>query len=596
MNPPVRSGQRFPPGWWNLSTLFGVLAVIASIGLFSAGVSSPDRMRDLFGETTYYILWLLFLVWFVQFGLFLRSTGFSLKRFLRESWPVLVVALLLTVMTAVAVPPKFRVLADEANLASVSRSMVDSKTVYNFTIGKHYYFTFHPVMAELEKRPMLFPFFAHFFHLARGYDVRNLFLLNLSVLFLLLSSVGILVRRAFKGVEFPESGRVWIAAVLLVLLCPIVVLTATSGGFDLFAAVFFGWSFIVLAEFLKKPTPECFAFLWMNLILLSHTRYESLLFFGIVIIGLSLFRRIEPSLFSRFAHVYLLTPLAVVPLIFQRMISGGKFENPPGVPAFAVKHIFVNARRFFEAISDFTYFYPYPNLLLWLSLALLPVIGIRWFRKHRLSADGEVRPMVLLLLGCLGVYLVIVLSYFFGDPKHPTSARFFAFPVGLLALVPILAHRAWPKYFNQRLLLAGSVGMFIMYFPVASQDRFTQSLELIREAGHSIAYLDNLKTKNVLVIADRPGIYTAYQYGAYNFEYANQHKNELLAELRNHLYTEIVVLQHVSYSERKPRSSEALDPVFVLGAPTEEFQITGAQFLRISHIEKPEIVVPGRIR
>jgi len=54
-----------------------------------------------------------------------------------------------------------------------------------------------------------------------------------------------------------------------------VALTATSGGFDLFAAVFFGWSFIVLAGFLKKPTPNASPFLWMNLILLSHTRYES---------------------------------------------------------------------------------------------------------------------------------------------------------------------------------------------------------------------------------------------------------------------------------------------------------------------------------
>jgi len=596
MNPPARPGQRFPPGWLNPSTLFGVLAVIVSIVLLSAGISSLDRMRDLFGETTYYILWLLFLVWFVQFGIFLRSTGFSWKRFLRESWPVLVVALLLTVMTAIAVPPKFRVLADEANLASVSRSMVYSKTVYNFTIGKHYYFTFHPVMAELEKRPMLYPFFAHFFHLARGYDVRNLFLLNLSVLFVLLSSVGILVRRAFNEVEFPESGRVWIAAVLLVLLCPIVALTATSGGFDLFAAVFFGWSFIVLVEFLKKPTPECFAFLWMNLILLSHTRYESVLFFGIVIIGLSLFRGIKPCLSARSMHVYLLTPLAMVPLLFQRMISGGKFENPPGVPAFAVKHIFVNARRFFEAISDFTYFYPYPNLLLWFSLALLPVIGIRWVQKNRLSANEELRQLVLLLLGCLAVYLVIVFSYFFGDPKHPTSARFFVFPVGLLALVPILAHRMWPKYFNQRLLLAGSVGMFIMYFPVAGEDRFTQSLELIRETEHSIAYLDRLKTKNVLVIADRPGIYTAFQYGATNFEYANQHKNELLAELRNHLYTEIIVLEHISYAERKPRSSETLDPEFVLGGPASEFQITGGNFLRISHVVRPENSPTGRVR
>jgi hypothetical protein len=580
----------------NPSTIFGALAVMVSIGIVSAGISSPDRMRDLFGETTYYILWLTFLIWFVQFGIFLRSIGFSWKGFLCESWPVFAVALLLTVMTAVAVPPKFRVLADEANLASVSRSMVHSKTAYNFTIGKYYYFTFHPVLAELDKRPLLYPFFAHFFHLVRGYEVRNLFLLNLSLLFLLLSSVGILVRRAFNAVEFPESGWAWISAVFLVLLCPIVTLTATSGGFDFFATVFFGWSFIVLAEFLKKPTSESFAFLWMNLILLSHTRYESILFFGIVIIGLALFRRIEPSLFSRFTHVYLVTPLAMVPLMFLRMISGGKFENPPGVPVFAVKHFFMNARRFFEAISDFTYFYPYPNLLLWLSLALLPVIGIRWFQKNRVTANGEARQLLLLLLACLCVYLVIVFSYFFGDPKHPASARFFLLPVGALALVPILAHRIWPRYFDQRLLLAGTVGMLLLYFPVASEDRFTQSLELIRETEHSLAFLDRMKTKNILVITDRPGIYTAFQYGATDFEYADKHKKELLAELRNNLYDGIIVLQHISYAERKPPSSEALDPEFVLEVPDAEFQITGGYFLRISHVAKPGNPTTGRNR
>ena len=596
MDPSDRTGQRFPPGWLNASTVFGVLAVMVSMGLVAAGISSPARISDLFGETTYPILWLVFLVWFVQFGLFLRSEDFSWKGFLRESWPVLVVAMLLTVMTAIAVPPKFRVLADEANLASVSRSMAHYKTVYNFTIGKYYYFTFHPVLAELDKRPMLFPFFAHFFHLVRGYDVRNLFLLNLSLLFVLLSSVGLLVRRAFRPDEFPESEWVWVAAVLLVLVSPIVALTATSGGFDFLSAVFFGWTCFVLARFLEKPTPESLAFLWMNLILLSHTRYESIVFFGTVFAGLTLFRRIEPSLFSRFRHVYLVTPLAMVPLVFQRWISGGKFENPPGVPVFAVGHFFRNARHFFEAISDFTFFYPYPNLLLWLSLALLPFIGIRWFRKNRLAASRELRTLVLRSLGWLGVYLVIVLSYFFGDPKHPASARFFTLPVAALALVPILAHRLWPRYLTQRLLIAGSLGMLLMYFPVASEDRFTQALELIRETEHSLAFLDRMKTKNVLVIADRPGIYSAFQFGAANFEYAGKHKKELLAELRNNLYEEIVVLQHISYADRKPPSPQALDPEFVLMVPDAEYQITGQYFLRISRIEKQGNPTPARDR
>ncbi|MGZ9147367.1 MAG: hypothetical protein ACXW4G_03205, partial [Candidatus Deferrimicrobiaceae bacterium] len=85
--------------------------------------------------------------------------------------------------------------------------------------------------------------------------------------------------------------------------------------------------------------------------------------------------------------------------------------------------------------------------------------------------------------------------------------------------------------------------------------------------------------KNALIITDRPGIFTSFEYGATNFEYANQHKNEVLAELRDHLYTEIIVLEHISYAERKPLSSETLDPEFILEVPDAEFQITGGHFL-----------------
>jgi len=81
------------------------------------------------------------------------------------------------------------------------------------------------------------------------------------------------------------------------------------------------------------------------------------------------------------------------------------------------------------------------------------------FRKNRLSADGEVRPLVLLMLACICAYLVIVFSYFFGDPKH-RLLHGFSFSPWRLGVVPILAHRAWPKFFNQRVLLAGSLGCF----------------------------------------------------------------------------------------------------------------------------------------
>jgi hypothetical protein len=570
----------------NISNVFGFLSVLVALGLLFSGSLSQDQMREVFGKTTYYILWIVFLVWIVQFGIYLKSINFSFIEFISESWPVLIFAAILTVMIAISNPPKLRVLSDETNLASVSRSMLENKNVFNYVIGKNFFFTFTPIESEIEKRPMLFPFVVHLFHQVRGYSVKNLFALNLSLHFALLASVGILVRRAFKSMDSWGSDRVWIAAVILVLQSPILTLAATSGGFDLFSACFLGWTLIVMSHFIKQQTQECFAFLWINLLLLAHARYESFIYSVIIITGLLCYRRLHRDLFARFSYVYLLTALAMVPLIFQRILSRGKYENPPGVDVFSTKHFLLNCRHFLEAISDTTFFYPYPGLLLWFSLLLIPFLAIALKRNRFLRNNVELRHVAFIVLCCLCAYIVTVLSYYMGDPQHPTSARFFVMPVVVMSLLPVIAHGVWPHIFKQRLLIAGSVGLFMLYGPVASGDRFTQSLELIRETEHARSYIESLKDRNLFIIADRPGIYTAFKYGAADFDYANKHKGELLAELRNNLYREIIVLQQVQYDNNNPFPMQMLDPEYILNPPLAEYQITGDYYLRISNIKK----------
>jgi hypothetical protein len=144
----------------------------------------------------------------------------------------------------------------------------------------------------------------------------------------------------------------------------------------------------------------------------------------------------------------------------------------------------------------------------------------------------------------------------------------------------------WPHIFSQRLLLVGSIGLILLYSPVASGDRFTQSLELIRETEHAYSFLESLKSRNIFIVSDRPGIYTASEYGASDFDYANNHKNELLTELKNNLYSDIIVLQHIAYSDKKPFPKQVLDPEFILNPPSAEYQITGGYFLRVSKISK----------
>ena len=68
---------------------------------------------------------------------------------------------LLAVFIFTSSRPYLRILSDEASLLSVSNSMTRYRRVDQITMAKWYYFNFHPVGFELDKRPLLFPFLGH---------------------------------------------------------------------------------------------------------------------------------------------------------------------------------------------------------------------------------------------------------------------------------------------------------------------------------------------------------------------------------------------------------------------------------------------------
>src|SRR5438067_1266559 len=101
--------------------------------------------------------------------------------------------------------------------------------------------------AEQEGPERSFSYVVLLIHLVRGYAWRNGFVLNVVVLFVLLSGVFIAARR--------RTGPLAAAsAVLLLISYPVLTLNATSAGFDLFSVAFFGLVGVALYAMLERPS------------------------------------------------------------------------------------------------------------------------------------------------------------------------------------------------------------------------------------------------------------------------------------------------------------------------------------------------------
>ena len=121
-------------------------------------------------------------------------------------------------------------------------------------------------------RPLLFPFAINLIHSILGYRPQNAFILNFILMIILMSGVYIATR---KAIDTPSA----VAAIFLVLSYPIISISATSGGYDLFSTLFFALILTVFYQFIKSPDARRLAFLWLSLLVFSNIRYESCIFF-----------------------------------------------------------------------------------------------------------------------------------------------------------------------------------------------------------------------------------------------------------------------------------------------------------------------------
>jgi hypothetical protein len=297
-------------------------------------------------------------------------------------------------------------------------------------------------------------------------------------------------------------------------------------------------------------------------------RYESIVALPLMAAALVLFeglgwlKKLPPLVMAA------LTVL-VLPLLVQRVLTWGNFENPPGVAPFSFGHlrdhlpVFVHS-FFFDARG------PYPIVLHWLG-----VIGLGLsLRKAKEFAWVPV---------AYGIFLLgLLLAHHFGLANHPTQVRLFlllSFSLGLCALYGLSSLESWSE--PKAVLLIFAL-LFVHHHQYAVSDPLTTQLTMTREVRHIRAYLAKEDHRDDLFVYDRPGQLTALGFSAISWTYFEEHRDETLQALKASLYQHIITIDRVKY--KQPDAT----PLVRLGyklAPLIEHQLSPEEKLRLSNVE-----------
>jgi hypothetical protein len=513
----------------------------------------------------------------------------SLRAFVVEHRPGLLVAAAVSAVAVTAVPPAFRVLADEANLVGVSKNLFFHHTANFAVTGKWYFGNYWNLNETTDRRPALFPFLVSLVHGVRGYRPENAFVLNVLV-FVLFVFTSYRVATSLGGVAFG------VAAGILVATSPNTLVAARSAGFDFVA------TFMLLAvvqsvlEHARAPSPRRLAVVCLHLCLLAHVRYEGWALLAVSAVVLAALGLARASHRRGFGWLYATLPLLLLPRYWQMVAKAHDAEQPLSASLFGVSHFVRNAGAYLRlALHPVEVEGPHSPLLLILGAMGCAIFVVRFVRR---ASRGEVaapeRNLWVFVTAILAMETVLCFSYSWGDPVHAASARLFiwldtflAFAAAwLLAALGRAVTRAIAADERWAVVPAGlaAAALFVVHLPTASDARFVNALILTRQAAQTWAFLDSLGSKRILVLSDRPGLFTIKDFGAMDISTADSDRSPLI-ELSRHLYDDIYLVQEVELETEKPLAGFAPWPD-VEKTTVFEFQNTESASVRIARVNR----------
>jgi len=449
---------------------------------------------------------------------------YDLYRAELKNWRAYALPLLLSIGGAafsfLSTSVDFKVLSDETNLLSVANMLTQFGKASNTEMWVYYYNTFHALDVSVPTRPLLFPLLTALVHAVNGMRWWSPFVVN----FACLTGTFFLSFAWAKRYLTPALPRT-LLTLLALAMSPVLLINATSAGFDL-CSLFFGFlSALLFARYMEEGDFRVLRALIFTLVCFASVRYESIValaFVGGAVLYRDGSKKIPWNLVAGGLGLLL-------PIFAARFLTWGQFENPPGVPAFALEHLVNHLGAFFMAFF-FDPRGPYPILLHWMGVAGIATA------VPRLKLGGRV------ILAYMAFLLALLLSHHFGFAGHPTQTRLFL-PVSVaLCLMALYFLSSIERYVERRGILAVFVILLFHHHQYAVSDPLMTQLTMTREVRHIRDFLEEDGRRGDLYINERPGQLSALGLSAISVNALTKKQEGYLENVRRGLYGRLVLV------------------------------------------------------
>jgi hypothetical protein len=502
----------------------------------------------------------------------LRSVLAPWPRHFLPEWRTWLAALIGATVVFGSTAIDFKVLSDETNLLSVANMLTVFGKASNTEMWQYYYHTYHATDVSVPSRPILFPLFTSLVQHVVGVKWWAPFVVNFASLVILFQLVLLWAQRELPERFLPKS-----TTLLAILMSPVLSIVSTSAGYDLVSLTVGFAAFLLLFEYGRRQDSATLECLLFALVCYASVRYESIM--AIPFTAAGLFFLEGKGIFKKVSlQTIAMAGLMILPLVVQRYLTWGSFENPPDRAPFSFKNAMDWSPIFFRSFfTDGNG--PYPILLHWLGLGGL------------LLAVKRMRGVGMIPLVFLGFVLTLLISHHFGRADHPTQVRLFlpiSFALSLLALYVLRDLERWadPRY----LLMVFAV-LVVHHRQYAVHDPLTAQLTMTREVRHIRDFISaDLKPGDIFVY-DRPGQLTALGLSAISWSKFKDERRSYLDNVRAHLYNRLILIDRPLYKPKNADDWKLEQKGYVL-RPVRTHELTPEEYLRISvaevGVEPPE--------
>ncbi len=452
----------------------------------------------------------------------------------------------------------FKILMDEVMLLGTSMSMHLDKTSLVPMRGHDIQGAFQILAGQLDKRPLFQPFLVSVLHDFTGYRPENIFVLNSVLTFVLLALSYV------TGFRLGGRGAGAVAVLLLTSL-PLLAQQATGGGFELLNLVMILATLLLGMRYLQRRDVASLEAFGLAGILLANTRYESVLF--LVPVGLTVLWVWWSDRRPALSWVVLAMPLLLLPYalhnkVFSVRESSWEMASRPGYDKpFSLAYIPENIAHDLNFFFNTTGEHSNSLVLSALGFLALPFFGL-WTLKtlRRLRTAPPALGALAIFATGFAAHALLMLCYFWGKFDDPVIRRL-SLPLNLtlvVAIITVATELNWRGLVWRILGVVTVAGTFAYSLPAMARHDYSLDYYVGRETEWRREFIAAHPERDYLFIDQDSIMWITHQVSATPVKQAVEHKERLIFNARNRIFSAIYVFQRYTVDPETGRLSLSL--------------------------------------